>query len=97
MRREERINDALMAGKLLKAVNKLGPDVRRDLKSEMRHRNADGNLPLTCAAIRHVLGEAEAEDAGDNVLGNALAGTGRETRNNLATTGPPAEIHARPP
>ena len=82
VRREERINDALMAGKLLKAVNKLGPDIRRDLKAEMRHRAADGNLPLTCAAIRHVLGEAEAEDAGDNVLGNALAGTGRDTRNN---------------
>jgi hypothetical protein len=94
MRREERINDALMAGKLLKAVNKLGPDVRRDLKSEMRHRAADVNLTLTCAAIRHVLGEAEAEDAGDNVLGNALAGTGRETRSNRT---PAARIHARPP
>ena len=46
VRREERINDALMAGKLLKAVNKLGPDIHRDLKSEIRHRRADGNLPL---------------------------------------------------
>ena len=57
---------------------------------------ADGNLPLTCAAIRHVLGEAEAEDAGE-VETTSSATLWRAPGATPATIDSLAKTHARPP
>ena len=78
----ERYSDSVLAGKLVKAVNKLGREVRRELKAEMRHLSAEGNMNLTSKAIRTVLGDEEAIEEGDEKLGAALAA--REPRGNRA-------------
>ena len=83
IRLTERHSDAIMAGKFIKVVNSMGRELRRELKDQMRHTKAEGNLALTVKAIRHVLGEFDVLDDEGDTRGNALAAAGaREPRNN---------------
>ena len=72
----DRIDNPTLAGKLIRAVNLLGHDIKNDLKAEVRFRGAENNLILSCTAIRTVLGDCEVDES-EPTYGAARAATAR--------------------
>ena len=75
---DDQLSDKVLAGHLVRAVNKLGKEVARDLKAEVRHLSAEGNLRLSLNAIRKTLDICQLDETGDEeVLGAVLRASGK--------------------
>ena len=67
--RSYRKSDALVAGKLVALVKRLGNEIKSDLKAELHLTGATGDLTQTVLAINKVLGNARAESISANPKG----------------------------
>ena len=73
-----RVADSIIAERFVRVVGELGSEPRILLSVEITTNKAHGNLSRTCACIRSILGDFEAEDVSKAAAEGARALVGRD-------------------